>query len=361
MPIVTLNFKRLDGTKRSANFAFDSGGGAIILDETLADNLGLKSTGEAVEEDGARFAPTKPPVVQFGSMLVSFSTSKAFLHLGKNSFDTRERIEGLLPGKALEPYQVVIDYPRERFTIAPSGCVTHQGMRVQSPFLPASGHPRIEVSVDGKNYGLLLDTGSRVSMARRSLLESLSAAHPTWPHSTGASGTADMPDGSGEEFLLRVPEVTWGPFQITNVLFVSRPDDVYSPTSFETPDSIVGALGGNVLKHFRVEIDYPRGTSYLEQKAGDAGDDMNSVGLVLDVDAAQNLIVRAISATASGFTKLNIHPGDQILDMDGKHEMPWNLVDASNALSGPVGEIKRLLIQRAGQEIQTTAKVAHLL
>ena len=82
-PIATLYLNRLDGTKRPASFVFDSGGGAVILDESLADDLGLKSTGEAVEEDGARFAPANPPVVQFGSMVVSLSTSKAFLHLGK--------------------------------------------------------------------------------------------------------------------------------------------------------------------------------------------------------------------------------------------------------------------------------------
>jgi hypothetical protein len=360
-PIITLYFNRLDGTKEAASFAFDSGGGAIILDESLAGNLGLRPTGETVEENGAHFAPVIPPVVEFGSMPVALSTSKAFLHLGKNSFDTRERIEGLLPGKALEPYQVVVDYPQARFTIAPSGCVTHRGVSVPSPFLIASGHPRIEASVDSKDYGFLLDTGSRVSLARRSLLLSLSDAHPSWPHSTGASGTADMPGGSGDEFLLRVPEVIWGPFHITNVLFVSRPDAMYSPSSFETPAAIVGVLGGNVLKNFRIEIDYPHGRSYLEQKATDAGNDMDSAGLVLDVDGANDLIVRAVSPAASALTKSSIRAGDQIVDIDGKREVPWNLVDASNALSGPVGEIKRLVVRRAGREIQVTVSVAHLL
>jgi hypothetical protein len=146
------------------------------------------------------------------------STSKAFIHLGTGSFDTRERTEGLLPGKALESYQVVLDYPARRFTVAPAGCVKHRDVEVPSPFLLASGHPRIVVSVEGKTYGLLLDTGSRVTLVRRDLLESLSAAHPNWPHSTGASGTADMPGGNGEEFLPRVPEVTWGAFHIANVL-----------------------------------------------------------------------------------------------------------------------------------------------
>ena len=171
-----------------------------------------------------------------------------------------------------------------------------------------------------------------------------------------------MPGGNGEEFMLRVPEVTWGPFHIMNVLFVSRPDDIYSETSFETPEAIVGVLGGNVLKGFRVEIDYPHGIGYLEQKGRDAGDDMNSVGLVLDVDASNDhLIVRAISTAASDLTKSNIHPGDQIVEIDGKREMPWTLVDASNALSGPVGEIMQLVVRRAGHETQTTVSVVHLI
>jgi hypothetical protein len=360
-PVVMLILKRPDGTMRSARFVFDSGGGAIILDESLASDLGLKPTGEAIAEDGVRFAPTNPPVAQVGSTEVSLTTSKAFIHQGTGSFDTRERTEGLLPGKVLEPYQVVLDYSGRRFTIAPAGCVEHRGVKVPSPFLPASGHPRIVASVEGEPYGFLLDTGSRVSLARRDLLERLSAAHPNWSHSTGASGVADMPGGNGEEFLLRVPEVTWGAFHVRNVLFASRPNETYSASSFETPASIVGALGGNVLKNFRVEIDYPNGTTYLEQKAGDAGNDMHSAGLVLDMDAAGDLVVRAISSTAAALTKSNIRPGDQIVEIEGKRGMPWKIVDASDALSGTVGETKRLVIRRAGKDIQTTAAVAQIL
>jgi hypothetical protein len=359
--IVTLDFKRPDGTIRPARFAFDSGGGAIIVDQRLAENLGLKPTGEAAQEGGASFVPTSLPAAYIGSQLVSLSTSKAFIHRGKNSFDTRERIEGLLPGKALEPYQVVLDYPRRTFTVAPAGCVPHQGQKVPGPFVPSSGHPRIEISVDGKTYGLLLDTGSRVALARRDLLEGLSVAHPTWPHATGASGTADMPGSNEEEFLLRVPEVMWGTFQITNVLFVSRPNELYSPTSFETPGPIAGALGGNVLRNFRVEIDYPHGAIYLEQMAGASEDDMNCAGLVLDVDKSNHLVVRAISNTAATLTKRNIRPGDIILAIGDKREAVWKIIDASGALSGRVGETKRVVILRSGRESHTDVTVAHIL
>jgi len=202
-PIVTLQFKRQDGTIRAARFVFDSGGGAVLLDSALASDLGLKPSGAEIENAGER-SPVNLPQASIGTFRVSLGTSKAFIHLGTKSFDARERVEGLLPGKALEPYQVVLDYPKRLFSIAASGCIKHQGSKVDSPFLPASGHPRITVNELNKKYGLLLDTGSRVTLARRDLLESWMAAHPEWPTTTGASGEADMPGGDGKELLLRV-------------------------------------------------------------------------------------------------------------------------------------------------------------
>jgi hypothetical protein len=98
VPIVTLNLKRVDGTMRAARFVFDSGGGAIILDEGLASDVGLQPTGKPITDGGVRFVPTVPPIAQFGSTVVVLSSSKAFIHMGKSSFDTRERVEGMLPG-----------------------------------------------------------------------------------------------------------------------------------------------------------------------------------------------------------------------------------------------------------------------
>jgi hypothetical protein len=255
----------------------------------------------------------------------------------------------------------VLDYPSYLFSVAASGCIKHVGSKVDSPFLPASGHPRIIVSELKAIYGLLLDTGSRVTLARRDLLESWRAAHPAWPHTTGASGEADMPGGDGKELLLRIPEIEWGPFHIKNAVIVSRPDETYSLTTFETPTAIVGALGGNALDGFCVEIDYPHGTTYLEQVHQPDASNMNSAGLVLDSDAANQLVVVSVSATADEITSRNVLPGDVILQIEGKSETPWTITEASQALSGAVGETLRLLIRRRGMEIDTSVIIAGLL
>jgi len=106
-PIVSVTFEQRNGTPRLARFVFDSGGSAIILDEKLANDVGLEPTGEAVTDGVMHFMPTRSPAVRFGSWLATLSTSRAFIHLGQGSFDTRELVEGLLPGKALEPYEVL--------------------------------------------------------------------------------------------------------------------------------------------------------------------------------------------------------------------------------------------------------------
>ncbi len=170
-----------------------------------------------------------------------------------------------------------------------------------------------------------------------------------------------MPGSDGAELLLRVPELTWGTFHIRNVLIVSRPDATYSPDHYETPEPIQGALGGNVLRRFRVDIDYPHGKTYLEQTSEEVGEDMNSAGLVLDIDIAHKLIVRAISSTAASLTKNNLRVNDEILEIDGKREKPWTIIDASNALTGVPGEYKQIVLRRGSKVLSTSIVISNLL
>src|ERR1700733_10733333 len=54
-PVVTLTFKRSDGSVRTAHFLFDSGGGAIILAEGLAKDIGLPSKGAVFSNEGVQY------------------------------------------------------------------------------------------------------------------------------------------------------------------------------------------------------------------------------------------------------------------------------------------------------------------
>ena len=101
VPIVTLGFRRPDGGLRTARFVFDSGGGAVILDQRLATELALKPEGATITSDGNEYRRITLPPAFVGSMPVDLQTSNAFVHLGSASFDQRDKVEGLLPARRL--------------------------------------------------------------------------------------------------------------------------------------------------------------------------------------------------------------------------------------------------------------------
>jgi hypothetical protein len=361
-PIVTLSFKKPNGSLRTARFVFDSGGGGLIFDEGLATDLGLRPEGATVFSNGQQYRPVNVPLAFVGGMPVDLGTSKAFVHLGTTSFTNSVKLEGLLPGKAFEHYQVVLDYPRQLFSVGDAGSLPHSGKRLVCPYVAASGHPRVEVGIDGANYGFLLDTGTKLTLARADMLQKWSREHPGWPKSTGAVGPANENGASdADAFMLRVPGLQFGAFRLTEVAMASRPDETYSPTSFETPAPIIGALGGNVLSQFRVEIDYPEQLLFLERSGGEEANDFDTVGLVLDTNSAGQLIVLAVSSTASRVTRQNILPGDVIVRISGVGKAPHSLTEAAQALSGAVGERKQLRILRNGKSMSMTVVVARVL
>jgi len=361
-PIVTLSFKRPNGNLRTARFVFDSGGGGIIFDEGLATDLGLRPEGATVFSDGQQYRRVNVPVAFVGGMPVDLRSSKAFVHLGTTSFTNSIKVDGLLPGKAFEHYQVVLDYPRQLLSVGDAGSLPHSGKRLACPYVAASGHPRVEVGIDGANYGFLLDTGTKLTLARVDMLQKWSREHLDWPRSTGAVGPANENGASDvDAFMLRVPSLQFGAFRLTQIAMVSRSDDIYSPTSYETPGPIIGALGGNVLSQFRVEIDYPEQLLFLERSDREEADDFDTVGLVLDTNSAGQLIVRAVSSTASSVTRQNILPGDVIVRISGVDKAPHSLTEAAQALSGSVGERKQLHILRNGKSMSVTVVVARVL
>ena len=130
-----------------------------------------------------------------------------------------------------------------------------------------SGFPRTEVTVNGTTYGLLLDTGAAFTMVSEVLLKSWGAQHPDWPRHTGAFGEATLHGGSTLETMF-VPEARWGSNDIKPLGVVSQREGTferYMSNMMAAP--IVGSLAGNVLKSFRVELDYAHEKLYLSRAA----------------------------------------------------------------------------------------------
>jgi len=129
------------------------------------------------------------------------------------------------------------------------------------------GHPSMTIEIDGEPIDVLFDTGATMvlsdagraslgtdertlgaSFIAASLLRKWRAAHPDWRHHPGADLAGDV---------IEVPSVKVGGHVVGPVRFAARPDENWSHGMIASMDRVVrGAVGGTLLKHFRVTADY---------------------------------------------------------------------------------------------------------
>jgi predicted aspartyl protease len=361
-PFIDLEFKRPNGSSRTARFWVDTGGGAFIICEPLAREIDLKF-GPEVSEDGRRFSPTTPPKVSLGGMPLDLEGARAIIAIGEKTILAGVSAEGLLPGHVLKRYHVVFDYPGRQFTLATPGSLKPRGTRLDSPVQQRNGFPRIEAQIDGQNYGFLLDTGASFTMISQEVLNQWSGKHADWPRTVGAVGSANM--GLGEmdagATMMRIPSVTLGEFHLPSITVVSRPPGTFEKfMSQMMTGPIVGAIGGNVLKSFRVEIDYANGVTYLERR-GDPDNALDIVGLTLRAQRDGTYTVSGVSKENSSDVIKAIESGDKLIRVDKLEVLGASLADVVNSLRGAPKQVRVLVLEREGRQFTVRAPVVRIM
>ena len=129
------------------------------------------------------------------------------------------------------------------------------------------GHPRMVIEVEGDSLDVLFDTGASIvltedgkklmkttkktlggSFIATSVFEKWRKAHPEWVCYTDADLLGSV---------IEVPVVKIGDYEVGPVLFAVRKDKAWSEGMIASMDKVVkGAIGGSVLKYFKVTIDY---------------------------------------------------------------------------------------------------------
>jgi hypothetical protein len=267
-PYIDVIFRRADGSQRSARLLIDSGGGDFLLTGSIARDLGLK-LGKTFREDGEEFAEVQePPRVFVGDFSLELNPTRVTVEIGVENMVPKGapgHADGLLPGHVLAKYHVIFDYPGGKFTVARAGALNAKGTPLPMPVNPSSGFPRTEIEVAGKTYGFLIDTGASFTMVSEVVLKAWGQDHSDWQRHPGAYGEAATLGGVTLETMF-VPAGRWGTNQLTEFGAVSqRQGQFENRMSSMMAAPIVGSLAGNVLKRFRVELDYPNSKLYLSQ------------------------------------------------------------------------------------------------
>jgi hypothetical protein len=347
-----LAFVRPDGTLRKALAFVDLGSPAMIVSEALFKELQLSEKAKLTFQVGE-----KP--VQVDSSTV---TKDAWLPFpvgdGRN-------VEALLPAGVMQKFQVVIDYARSSLTLAQPGTLKPEGVPVAMRVNEKTGLIAVEVSVDGQTYPMTMDCGSAYTWLRKTTAQSWLSAHAEWERGIGAVGPSNMrmaDDGiEATGTLLRIPEIQLGGLQVRQIgalaIGPSKTNwDFLDWYSEKNPERVIGWLGGNVLRAFRITIDYPDRKSYWLREAEVDSHDLEQIGLTLKSQQG-GYFVTAIVRQRGRPTVEGVEVGDRLLQVDGLQTKTatWGAIFA--AMHGKPGELRTLVLERDGRQFTVHTRV----
>lgn len=268
-------------------FLLDTGGGttpAPFISETQASRLDLKP--DHTCQLGSREVPAVSPVFAAGQALPDLSATCKGVMILPDMKDYKEPFGQFVPMYFIGG-RWTFDYPGRKVIVR--GAAWQPSPRAHEVALgfkpvdesPLTGWPRVQIRVDGDVMDMLLDTGATAQPTAASL-----AANPTdvtdgqtvgsyITHSVFERWREKHPDWkvleNGDALFstfprtIRVPHVEIAGWNIGPVWFIERPDKAFHGMMAELMDKPPeGAVGANMLAHFRMTIDYPKRTASFE-------------------------------------------------------------------------------------------------
>jgi hypothetical protein len=348
-----LAFVRPDGSEHRALAFVDMGSPAVALRESLFKDLKL--------DQG------QPLVFTIGGFRIQVPAADVVSEpRAPSSLGVELKVEGILPARVLKNYQVVIDYRQRMLTVARPQTVSLRGIAVPFRMNETTGLLSIEASIDGTSYPITIDNGSAYTWVRQNVGRTWLAAHPEWERGVGAVGPSNMMM-SGTQIetagtLLRIPRVMAGPLVLSEVgaLAVGPGTienlDLFDWYSQKNAGSVDGWIGGNVLKAYRITIDYPKRVMYWQKQGDPDMRDLDQVGLTLASDGGE-FLVAAVALKNGRPTVEGVLPGDRLMRIDTLDTAGATWGAIYGALHGRPGEGRVLMIERDGRRLSVPAIV----
>lgn len=350
-----LSFVRPDGSLHEVLAYVDMGTQSMIASDALFRELGL-NRGRILSFRVGDLS-VRVPAAQ-----VSSDPGTPF------SLGSHLKVEAVLPAGVLQKYEVVIDYQRRTLTLAQPGTIAPRGDAVPFRLNEKTGLIAVDATIAGKSYPVTIDNGSAYTWFRQDTVKRWLSAHPDWERGRGAVGPSNMMmSGDGAEasgILLRIPEIVVGPLALKSVgaLGAGRgrgltPNmGLFDWYATKNVVPVVGWIGGNVLKNFRLTIDYPRRTLYWHRQMDPDTTDLDQVGLTLQ-SKYHEYIVSAVATKNGEPTVLGVSPGDKLVRVGGLETANAKSGALFRAMHGKPGETRVLVLERGGHRFSVPAKV----
>jgi PDZ domain len=361
-----------DGTTKRIRGWVDNGNPDLEMSRRAATLMGLNVTCD----DKACTAPPPASITlhdtKSGDMQISLANIKEVkIPLKPVSaatvMDPGMSAEINIPASVLRHYDVLIDFPDREFTIAQPGTLKFKGSSSKVLVNIENGLIQVPSQIENKKYNLALDVGSSISFLSQDLSDKLQAAHPDWPHMTGAIGPANMwgrPEEPASK-LLRVDRLQFGPLYLTSVSTAGFPKDVMDWFEKRAGVVTIGLLGSNALLNYRIGLDYARSTVYFDIGSTFRAPDFDVIGLTLRPEDDGRFTILGI-ADFDGKPSLpetpdGIQVGDHLVAVDGIPVPDSTMGQVWSLLEGTPGQERKLTLERNGNKFDVVAHVQHFL
>jgi hypothetical protein len=366
--LIDVELPLVDGSREQVHAWVDNGNPDLSLSRRLATLLGLAV---ACHDNDQECTGPAPREILIGGMAIPLAAAKeariplkpvsaaAMLAPGMNA-------EINIPASVLRQYDVLIDFPGRKFTIATPGIISFRGSngRVQ---ITANGLIQVPSQIENKKYNLALDVGSSISFLSDELFDKLAASHPGWPHMTGAVGSANMWGAAAETKwkVMRVDRVQFGPLFLTDVAMVSTPKTMIDYFVKRAGMPTAGLIGANVLQNYRVGLDYAHSMVHFEVARTYTFPDFDVVGLILRPEDNGGFTILGV-ADLDGKPSVptgadGIQAGDHLVAVNEIPVAGSTLGQVWAMLGGTQGQARKLTIERAGKQFVVVANVQHFI
>jgi hypothetical protein len=371
--LVDAEIQRKDGSWRPVRLWIDTGNPDFMMSETLARDLGIDLSAASANATDGRMPPLEvpPPTgVRLGGMALDFQGVGSMVLFEPAWIFNTMHIDANLPSTVMKKYQIVFDYPKREFTIAAPGSLPPRGVRSPAAVNSQTGLVQIDAEISGERFSFALDNGASYSIISGDVLTRLAQEHADWPRTIGAVGCANMWGYWPQEPswpVVRVPEIRWGEVRLADVGLVGLPIFSADGSSFwdwysqKTARRVDGFLGPNAFKAFRVEIDFADSAVYFEKGAEFDSHDMDIVGLTLRPDSNGTYQVIGVAEKAGQSAVAGAEPGDRLLQVGDLKTMGATMGTVVDALRGRPGDVRTLVLERNGRQIQIEATVERFL
>ena len=285
------------------------------------------------------------------------------------------RVEAMLPASLLRDHVLTLDYKRRNLIIVGTTDEVSAGTAVPISLQPTTGIAAVQVTIDEESAPFVIDAGSGYSWMRGQTLQTWLRSNPQWRRCDGAIGLANNNlldyDFEKRGTVARIPQMRIGNVTAkdigilgTGAILGSVADGIFGDFFWDNwqksaPGYVAGWLGANVLKHFRLTIDYPGRMSYWLLQSDFDPHDLDQPGITLIRDG-DRYFVGGLTQPVNAPRLSEASIGDELIGVDNQSVRGASKQAVFAALHGHPGESKVLTLRTQGDEKRVTAAVIDL-